>query len=229
MAQMQQMAQMQAQMAQMAAEAQAHSRPGPPPPSSSRRGPPPATNNSNGSNNPAYAPPPPTVPLPSKPTSTALCRFSVGCSLPTCPFSHPSPSATSDLALVLSTDPCPAQVGCADEDCSLSHVSPAQKAGGGGGKGKVECRFKEGCALRVEGKCPFAHRNKAGELEEGSGKGIGEGMALKDRVKGAGKAAVAGADAQTSGRACKFGARCTRGASFSPFSLLLLLPASRPD
>lgn len=213
---MQQMAQMQAQMAAMAAQQNA-----PPPPHSARPSPSTAPfgkrNNVdplNRPSNPAFAPTPPTVPLPAKPTSSDLCKFSIGCTHPTCPYSHPSPSATSDLALVLSTEPCKEMLSCADPDCTLSHVSPSQKPGGGGGKGKVECKFQE-CKLRKEGKCEYAHRNAAGELEEGTGKGLGEGLGLKDRVLGAG----VGRGEQggtTTGKACKFGAKCTRG-TFSSF------------
>lgn len=226
---MQQMAQMQAQMAAMAAQQNA-----PPPPHSSAARPPLSAapygkrHNAdplNRPSNPAFAPTPPTVPLPAKPTSSDLCKFSIGCTHPTCPYSHPSPSATSDLALVLSTEPCKEMLSCANPDCTLSHVSPSQKPGGGGGKGKVECKFQE-CKLRKEGKCEYAHRNAAGELEEGTGKGLGEGLGLKDRVLGAG----VGRGEQggtTTGKACKFGAKCTRGTfssfSFDPLSFFALV------
>ncbi|SCZ90233.1 BZ3500_MvSof-1268-A1-R1_Chr1-3g01857 [Microbotryum saponariae] len=67
------------------------------------------------------------VVLPSKPSEEAICKHGVDCSKPQCPYSHPSPVATKESGLVLSSEACEKQVACADPDCPKSHVSPAQK------------------------------------------------------------------------------------------------------
>ncbi|SCV68357.1 BQ2448_478 [Microbotryum intermedium] len=78
---------------------------------------------------PAQSAPPKQIPvvLPSKPTEEAICKHGVDCSKPQCPYSHPSPVATKESGLVLSSAACEKQVACADPDCPKSHVSPAQK------------------------------------------------------------------------------------------------------
>lgn len=56
----------------------------------------------------------PTLPIPSKPASEQICKHGVNCTKATCPFSHPSPVATKDSGLVLSSDPCEKQLLCTD-------------------------------------------------------------------------------------------------------------------
>lgn len=75
------------------------------------------------------ASPKPYAPALAKPTDPTLCKFSLGCSNPQCPYSHPSPVATPETALVLSTEPCELQRKCKDPDCLKSHVSPASVTG----------------------------------------------------------------------------------------------------
>ncbi|GAA5911497.1 hypothetical protein JCM8208_006857 [Rhodotorula glutinis] len=69
----------------------------------------------------------PPVVLPSKPAQEQICKHGVECTRPTCPYSHPSPVATKESGLVLSSDPCDKQLKCEDPDCPKSHVSKAQK------------------------------------------------------------------------------------------------------
>lgn len=85
-----------------------------------------------GQGRPGFGPPPhmaqqPPRPLPSKPTNDALCKYGVDCHNPWCDMSHPSPVATKESGLVLSSEPCEKQIKCEDPDCSKSHVSPEQK------------------------------------------------------------------------------------------------------
>ncbi|BGP04818.1 mRNA-binding protein nab2 [Rhodotorula toruloides] len=80
---------------------------------------------------PRGGPPPkpatPPVVLPSKPLQEALCKHATECTKPACPYSHPSPVATKESGLVLSSEPCEKQLKCEDPDCPKSHVSKAQK------------------------------------------------------------------------------------------------------
>ncbi|GAA5904264.1 hypothetical protein JCM6882_003182 [Rhodosporidiobolus microsporus] len=75
---------------------------------------------------PSAKPATPPVVLPSKPQQEAICKHGVDCSKPQCPYSHPSPVATKESGLVLSSDACEKQLKCEDADCSKSHVSKAQ-------------------------------------------------------------------------------------------------------
>lgn len=75
---------------------------------------------------PVPAPPAPKEAYPLQPTDTGLCKFSLGCTHPLCVYSHPSPAATPQSALVLSTEACEAGKDCKDPECVKSHVSPAQ-------------------------------------------------------------------------------------------------------
>lgn len=68
-------------------------------------------------------------PIPNKPSSTALCRFSVGCSNSRCRYSHPSPVADEKTGMVLSDEACEKGKGCKDAECTESHVSPAAALG----------------------------------------------------------------------------------------------------
>ncbi|KAK4055339.1 mRNA-binding protein nab2 [Microbotryomycetes sp. JL201] len=71
---------------------------------------------------------PAAVVLPKKPADEAICTYGVKCTKPQCQYSHPSPVATEESGLVLSSEACPKQLECDDKDCPKSHVSPAQKA-----------------------------------------------------------------------------------------------------
>ncbi|GAA5825972.1 hypothetical protein JCM5353_003476 [Sporobolomyces roseus] len=71
--------------------------------------------------------PKPPVVLPKKPELEAICKHGVECTKPTCGFSHPSPVATKESGLVLSSEACDKQLSCQDLDCPKSHVSPSQK------------------------------------------------------------------------------------------------------
>lgn len=72
-------------------------------------------------------PPAPPVVLPKKPELEAICKHGVECTKPQCGFSHPSPVATKESGLVLSSEACEKQLACEDPDCPKSHVSRAQK------------------------------------------------------------------------------------------------------
>ncbi|CEQ38955.1 SPOSA6832_00399, partial [Sporobolomyces salmonicolor] len=102
-----------------------------------------------GSRPPAAKPATPPVVLPTKPEQEQICKHGVECTKPQCPFSHPSPVATKESGLVLSSEPCEKQLKCEDpvrpfctsfflafhaltschgsQDCPKSHVSRAQK------------------------------------------------------------------------------------------------------
>ncbi|GAA5849773.1 hypothetical protein JCM3766R1_000257 [Sporobolomyces carnicolor] len=69
----------------------------------------------------------PPVVLPKKPELEAICKHGVDCAKPQCGFSHPSPVATKESGLVLSSEACAKQLSCQDADCPKSHVSKAQK------------------------------------------------------------------------------------------------------
>lgn len=64
-------------------------------------------------------------PIPEKPTSKALCRYSTGCSNSRCTYSHPSPVADEKTGMVLSDEACEDGKNCKDAGCIKSHVSPA--------------------------------------------------------------------------------------------------------
>lgn len=69
---------------------------------------------------PAYA-------LPERPQSPTLCKFGIKCTNSQCRYSHPSPVATAESGVVLSTEACEKGKDCKDKDCIKSHVSPAVK------------------------------------------------------------------------------------------------------
>ncbi|GJE91411.1 hypothetical protein PsYK624_075610 [Phanerochaete sordida] len=68
---------------------------------------------------------------PERPQSPTLCKFGVKCVNPVCRWSHPSPVATPESGVVLSTEPCENGKNCKDKDCIKSHVSPAALKGTG--------------------------------------------------------------------------------------------------
>lgn len=71
--------------------------------------------------------------FPTQPLDSALCRWGLKCTSPTCIYSHPSPSAvilsrqTGEDPLVLRQEPCHYQKDCTRADCDFSHISPAVK------------------------------------------------------------------------------------------------------
>ena len=74
------------------------------------------------------APPAPLVPLisgPERPGTPSLCKYSLKCTNPQCRFSHPSPVATVESGVVLSTEFCPNGKDCIDKHCTFGHVSPS--------------------------------------------------------------------------------------------------------
>lgn len=60
------------------------------------------------------APAPVAIVLPSKPTDEQICKHGVDCTKPACAFSHPSPVATKESGLVLSSEACEKQLKCED-------------------------------------------------------------------------------------------------------------------
>ena len=73
---------------------------------------------------PSTAPKPAYV-LPERPQSPTLCKFGIKCTNSQCRYSHPSPVATAESGVVLSTEACEKGKDCTDKDCIKSHVSPA--------------------------------------------------------------------------------------------------------
>jgi hypothetical protein len=70
----------------------------------------------------------PTIYVQDKPASTAICKHGVKCNNARCRDSHPSPVATAESGVVLSTEVCdkgPGGSECKDQDCTKSHISPA--------------------------------------------------------------------------------------------------------
>lgn len=70
----------------------------------------------------------PTIFVHDKPGSTSICKHGVKCNNARCRDSHPSPVATAESGVVLSTEVCdkgPGGSECKDADCTKSHISPA--------------------------------------------------------------------------------------------------------
>lgn len=97
-------------------------------------------------------------PIPDKPSSSALCKFGVGCSNARCVYSHPSPVADEKTGMVLSEEACPAGRECKDAECVRSHVSPAAVLGEGAGPRRLLCKFQH-CTNPA---CQFRHEDAAG-------------------------------------------------------------------
>lgn len=97
-------------------------------------------------------------PIPDKPSSTALCKFGVGCNNARCVYSHPSPVADEKTGMVLSEEACAAGKGCKDAECVKSHVSPAAVLGEGAGPSRLLCKFQH-CTNPA---CQFRHEDAAG-------------------------------------------------------------------
>ena len=137
----------------------------------------------------APAPPRDPAAFPTRPTDEALCRWSLACTNPLCPYSHPSPAnAGKDgdaQALVLRADACEKGGACDDKECVLSHVSPAvafiTARGSAPPPGPAPCRFQQQC---LNPACTYAHYSASGEPVPPPGK--------------------------TSSTPCRFGLGCTR-------------------
>ncbi|WRT66486.1 uncharacterized protein IL334_003445 [Kwoniella shivajii] len=97
-------------------------------------------------------------PIPDKPSSTALCRYSIGCSNSRCPYSHPSPVADEKTGMVLSEEPCENGKECKDAECIKSHVSPAASLGDSAGPSRLLCKYLN-C---TNPSCPFRHEDAEG-------------------------------------------------------------------
>ncbi|KAF8870870.1 hypothetical protein CPB85DRAFT_1430861 [Mucidula mucida] len=63
--------------------------------------------------------------FPERLQSPTLCKFSLKCTNPHCRWAHPSPVATTESGVVVSTEPCEQGKNCKDKDCAKTHVSPA--------------------------------------------------------------------------------------------------------
>lgn len=63
--------------------------------------------------------------LPVRPSTPSLCKFGLKCTNPQCRYSHPSPVATAESGVVLSTEFCPQGRDCKNKHCTLGHVSPS--------------------------------------------------------------------------------------------------------
>ena len=74
---------------------------------------------------PTPATPVPSISGPERPGTPSLCKYSLKCTNPQCRFSHPSPVATVESGVVLSTEFCPKGKDCKDKHCTLGHVSPS--------------------------------------------------------------------------------------------------------
>lgn len=148
-----------------------------------------------------------TGPIPTKPTDSALCKFSVGCSNARCPYSHPSPVADELSGVVLSADACPEGVKCADKDCIKSHVSPAVVHGDKAGQSRMLCKFQN-CN---NPSCPFRHEDAQGNAIPPPALSNPEQAKKPEGAKSTMDGAL---ESSPFSRPCKFGAACTRGTLF---------------
>ncbi|KAG2069646.1 hypothetical protein BDR04DRAFT_1055180 [Suillus decipiens] len=121
-------------------------------------------------------PPKPAYALPERPQSPTLCKFGIKCTNSQCRYSHPSPVATAESGVVLSTEACEKGKDCKDKDCIKSHVSPAVKnpvAGAthapvppittGPPQHIVACRFGGAC---TRPNCPYTHPPKTNHFAQ---------------------------------------------------------------
>ncbi|KAJ8589656.1 hypothetical protein M405DRAFT_817682 [Rhizopogon salebrosus TDB-379] len=122
---------------------------------------------------PSTSPPKPAYAPPERPQSPTLCKFGTKCTNSQCRYSHPSPVATAESGVVLSTEACDKGKDCKDKDCIKSHVSPAVNNPGVGGtthapapppttatgppQHTVQCRFGGAC---TRPNCPYQHPPK---------------------------------------------------------------------
>lgn len=167
--------------------------------------------------------------VPDKPTSTALCKFGVGCSNARCTYSHPSPVADEKTGMVLSEEACEAGKNCKDAECVKSHVSPAAVNGGDAGPSRVLCKFQHctnpTCQFRHEDENgnfipPPALKAKAAAKPDASFSSSEDGE-LEISVKSGATLDSALDDGRTE-RPCRYAERCTRA------DCKFTHPASRP-
>ncbi|KAG2750851.1 hypothetical protein P692DRAFT_20952509 [Suillus brevipes Sb2] len=122
------------------------------------------------------APPKLAYSLPERPQSPTLCKFGIKCTNSQCRYSHPSPVATAESGVVLSTDACEKGKDCKDKDCIKSHVSPAVKSPVAGAthspvpptstgppQHTVACRFGGAC---TRPNCPYTHPPKTNHFAQ---------------------------------------------------------------
>ncbi|KAG1746489.1 hypothetical protein EDB19DRAFT_1905929 [Suillus lakei] len=127
---------------------------------------------------PFITPPKPAYSLPERPQSPTLCKFGIKCTNSQCRYSHPSPVATAESGVVLSTEACEKGKDCKDKDCIKSHVSPAVKnpgastthtpatpaaAAAGPPQHTVACRFGGAC---TRPNCPYTHPPKTNHFAQ---------------------------------------------------------------
>ncbi|TXT07186.1 hypothetical protein VHUM_03356 [Vanrija humicola] len=147
--------------------------------------------------------------IPTKPTSTALCKFGVGCSNARCIYSHPSPVADEKTGMVLSEEACEAGKDCKDAECIKSHVSPAAANGESAGPSRVLCRYQN-C---INPKCQYRHEDADGNAIPPPALSNAAAAATSvDATETVGKASLDSAlDDGKTARPCRFAERCTRG------------------
>lgn len=127
---------------------------------------------------PVSAPPAQTISnIPTRPLSPTLCKFVTNCTNPTCRYSHPSPVATIESGVVLSTEACEKGLDCVDKDCTKAHVSKAAKnptkvvpgpsapAPSSSSANQVPCKFDPHCTRQG---CPYYHASKQKAKHPGS-------------------------------------------------------------
>ncbi|KAK4687339.1 nuclear polyadenylated RNA-binding protein NAB2, partial [Tremellales sp. Uapishka_1] len=158
-----------------------------------------------------------TSPIPTKPSSKALCKFSVGCTNPVCIYSHPSPVADEKTGMVLSEEACENGKNCKDPECIKSHISPAATLGAGAGPSRLLCKFQHctnpSCAFRhedAEGNAippPALTAAKEGKAPAPAPSSDGEDVEI---VGTSGNAMDGVLDDAKSTRTCRFGERCTK-------------------
>ncbi|KAG0702879.1 hypothetical protein DFH29DRAFT_998968 [Suillus ampliporus] len=127
---------------------------------------------------PSNALPKPAYALPERPQSPTLCKFGIKCTNSQCRYSHPSPVATAESGVVLSTEACEKGKDCKDKDCIKSHVSPAVIHPGAGTthtpavapttangppQHTVTCRFGAAC---TRPNCPYQHPAKTNHFAQ---------------------------------------------------------------
>lgn len=90
-----------------------------------------------------------------------MCKFNLGCTIPTCPFAHQSPANTRPGVSVDISDTCSHGVACTNNKCTARHPSPASRHSGvaapysANGKIDADCKFFPNCTAGPM--CPFKH------------------------------------------------------------------------